>query len=230
MPVKLVDVDGIGTVHLYKRRGSKSIRISITHKGDVKVTLPAWAPYSAGVTFAKTKQDWILASLPESKDIAEGFQIGKAHHITFQPGSGNTVSSRITGNEVRILLPEGIRKTDSEAQKVAQSAGIKALKKEARMLLPKRLAVLAEQHGFNYTGIGIKQLKGRWGSCDEKQHIVLNCFLMQLPWDLIDYVLIHELVHTEIMAHGPRFWARAEQVLPNVQIMRKAIKQYQPVL
>jgi hypothetical protein len=230
MAKKEVDIDGIGTVHLYKRSGAKSIRISISHKGEVRVSIPTWVPYSAGVVFAQTKKDWILAATPKIKMITQGYQIGKAHHITFQPGTGSSVTSRLTGNEVRILLPAGIRWDSQIAQSATNTAGVKALKKEARMLLPHRLATLAKTHNFTYSGVSIKQLKGRWGSCDEKKHIVLNCFLMQLSWDLIDYVLIHELVHTEVMAHGPRFWALAEQKLPDVQTRRKLIKTHQPIL
>ena len=53
---------------------------------------------------------------------------------------------------------------------------------------------------------------------------------MQLPWHLIDYVLMHELVHTEIMQHGPVFWARLEAHMPNARNLRKEINTYQPVL
>jgi hypothetical protein len=89
---------------------------------------------------------------------------------------------------------------------------------------------LAQKHGFEYSSVSVKRLKGRWGSCDQHQNIVLNLYLMQLPWELIDYVLLHELTHTRILRHGPDFWAAMQRVLPNVKAIRKEMKQHQPVL
>jgi hypothetical protein len=53
---------------------------------------------------------------------------------------------------------------------------------------------------------------------------------MQLPWQLIDYVLLHELTHTTILRHGPDFWRALEAVLPNARVLKKAMREYQPIL
>jgi predicted metal-dependent hydrolase len=230
MAIKKLEVEGIGTVAFHKRRGARNIRLSITHGGEIRVTLPFWAPYQSGIDFLVTKSDWILAQMPAAVLLNQGYQVGKAHHITFEAGQGRNVSTRLTGNEVRVLLPVGTRWDSPEAQKAAESAGIRALKKEAKRLLPSRLKLLAGQHGYDYGDVSIKQLKGRWGSCSEQKDIVLNCFLMKLPWDLIDYVLLHELAHTRVMAHGTVFWDEMKRSLPNIQQLRKDIKTHKPIL
>lgn len=230
MATKSVVVDGIGTVALHKRRGARNIRLSITHAGEVRVTLPFWAPYKAGIDFILSKSDWIHEQKPVKQLLRQGHQIGKAHHIQFEAGQGNAITTRITGNEVRVLLPVGIRWDSDEAQKAATSVGIRALKKEAKQLLPRRLHTLADALGYEVGSVTIKQLKGRWGSCSEQKDIVLNCFLMKLPWELIDYVLLHELAHTRVMAHGTPFWAEMERHNPSIKQLRKAIKNHKPTL
>ncbi len=230
MPVKEIDLDGIGPVSFYKRRGARSIRISITHQGQVRVSLPFWAPYSAGVAFAESRKEWIVAERPQVALLEQGYRLGKAHHISFLAGTGSSVTTRVSGNEARIMLPTGVRWNDPSAQEAAVSVGIRVLKKEARMLLPRRLELLATQHDFTYKSVAIKQLTGRWGSCSEQKDIILNCFLMQLPWELIDYVILHELTHTRVMAHGSVFWAEMEKVTPNLKQLRKLIKTHKPVL
>lgn len=230
MPAKIIDVDGIGPVHFYKRKAARSIRLSITHQGQVRVSLPFWLPYTAGVSFTESRKDWINAERPETIFLAQGYRLGKAHHITFMPGSGDNVTTRISGNEARIMLPIGLKWDNPDAQTAAKSVAIRVLKKEARMLLPQRLKTLADQHGFTYKSVAVKQLSGRWGSCSSEKDIILNCFLMQLPWELIDYVLLHELTHTNVMAHGPVFWNEMRRVLPSVDTRRKEIKQHKPVL
>lgn len=230
MATKTIELEDIGPVVFYKRRGARNIRLSITHNGEVRVTLPFWAPYQSGIAFVKSKAEWIIEQKPEVSLIEQGHQVGKAHHVTYEAGQGATVSTRVTGNEVRVLLPLGIRWNSPEAQKAVQSVGIRALKKEANRLLPGRLKLLADQHGYEYRAVSVKQLKGRWGSCSEQKDIILNCFLMQLPWELIDYVLLHELAHTKVMAHGPIFWEEMRRATPQVDKLRKAIKLHKPIL
>jgi hypothetical protein len=53
---------------------------------------------------------------------------------------------------------------------------------------------------------------------------------MQLPWHLIDYVLVHELTHTKVMRHGTPFWNELERHIPGAKQFRKEINQYQPIL
>lgn len=230
MSVKKVEVPGIGSVSMYKRKGAKNIRLSIAHNGEVRVTLPTWAPYTAGITFLSQHTAWILEQRPTQKLIPQGYPLGKAHHIHFDRSSGANVATRITSNQIRILLPDGQRWDSAEAQAAVQSAAVRALKKEANRLLPHRTKLLAEKFGYSYASIDVKQLKGRWGSCSDKQELIFNCYLMQLSWELIDYVILHELAHTKVMAHGPVFWEEMARSLPNVQQLRKVMKTHKPVL
>jgi predicted metal-dependent hydrolase len=119
---------------------------------------------------------------------------------------------------------------DQAVQNAARKASIRALRKEAEVLLPQRLQTLAQQTGLGYASVTVKQLKSRWGSCSADKDITLNLFLMQLPWHLIDYVLIHELTHTKVMRHGPPFWAEMESHLAGAKALRKEISKQQPIL
>jgi predicted metal-dependent hydrolase len=119
---------------------------------------------------------------------------------------------------------------DEVVQKAASTAGVRALRVQAEQLLPQRLAELARQHDFTYQSVSVRSLKSRWGSCDQKKRIVLNLYLMQLPWQLIDYVLLHELTHTVVLQHGPNFWAAMERIEPRARQLRKMMHTYHPVL
>jgi predicted metal-dependent hydrolase len=93
-------------------------------------------------------------------------------------------------------------------------------------LLPIRLQQLSKKYDYQYASVSIKSLKSRWGSCDSNNNISLNLYLMELPWELIDYVLVHELNHTIAMHHGPDFWQKMEAKMPNSKLLRKQLKQY----
>jgi predicted metal-dependent hydrolase len=230
MATKQIEVVGLGVVTLYKRRGARSVRLSISGGNQIRVTLPAWAPYKVGVDFATSKREWITAQLRQPEVLAEGRQIGKSHRLHFVRSTGNRISTRIRGTEVFVALPTSVSPDSEEAQEAANKVAVRALKAEAEHLLPQRLATLADTYGYTYNSITIKQMKGRWGSCSQHKDIVLNCFLMELPWELIDYVIMHELAHTRVMAHGKPFWEEVGKYVQNLSLIRKRMKTHQPAL
>lgn len=232
MSVKKITVPDIGTVSLHKRKGASGIRLSISHDGEVRVSMPYWVPFATGIAFVMSKKAWIMSKLVEPVVIQDGQRIGKSHHVTFiREDDRHSVATRITNSgEIRVFIPEALPTDSAEVQKMTQKACIRALRQQAEQLLPQRLETLATQHGFTYNEVSIKQLKSRWGSCSDQKDIALNLFLMQLPWHLIDYVLLHELMHTRIMAHGPRFWAELHAYVPHLATVRKHMRSYRPVL
>lgn len=229
--MKIVTIPDIGEVQLQKHARSGSIRISIKSDGKVVVTMPKWAPYSAGVAFVKAKQSWILANQEPVTHIVNGQAIGKFHHLYFRASPEiDSPTTRQKGSELWVTYPENLSTSSPSVQKAAQTIAKRALRIQAENLLPKRLADLASKHNFSYNSVGVRQLKARWGSCSSKKDITLNFFLMQLPWDLIDYVLLHELTHTEAMHHGPEFWAIFDEALPGAKQKRKELKAYKPAI
>jgi predicted metal-dependent hydrolase len=231
MAFKEFELDERTQVTIYKRKASRSLRLTIAADGKVKVSIPTWAPYRAGLEFAKSRREWIVSQQIESSLMQTGQPIGKAHRLLFlQKSTVSKPSGRIAGGEIIIGYPAGYDSSDEAVQKAAKTTAIKALRLQAEKLLPQRLEDLASKHGFNYSTVSVKQLKGRWGSCDQHRNIILNLYLMQLPWELIDYVLLHELTHTNILRHGPDFWAGMEEVLPHAKALRKQMRQHQPVL
>jgi predicted metal-dependent hydrolase len=96
----------------------------------------------------------------------------------------------------------------------------------ARRVLPRRLAELAERHGYTYNRVTIRCQKTRWGSCSARNNISLNARLLTLPPELMDFVLLHELVHTRIKNHGPEFWGELERVAGQARAKTARLKGY----
>jgi hypothetical protein len=194
------------------------------------VTIPSWAPYASGLAFAKSRLTWIKAQIKPPSLVNPGQLIGKDHTIEFVTARTKSTRTRVQSSTVTVYHPATLDWSHETVQKAAQSASIKALKKQAEAALPPRLDVIANKLGYSYADVKVKQLKSRWGSCDSNKHIVFNLFLMQLPWDCIDYVIVHELVHTVHLHHGPEFWQDMERHIPNAKQVRKKIRKYQPTL
>lgn len=231
MAVKLFQIENVGTIHVYKRKGSSSMRLSIAADGKVRLTIPTWTTYSAGLAFARSRQIWIRKNLPQQHTVlTQGQHIGKAHRLYFELAGIDAPRTRISGSEIRVFRPITMLQSHPEVQQAAEKACIRALRAEAAKLLPVRLKQLAARYGFSYKKVQIKQLKGRWGSCDNHQNITLNLFLMQLPWNLIDYVLVHELTHTKHLNHGADFWDEFLRHEPYAKEYRLQIRKHKPIL
>ena len=229
MAQRTVDIPGIGEVLLAKRRGATNIRLSITPTGKVRVGMPAWAPYAAGIAFAKTRADWINQHLAQYQSVAfkNNMLIGKSHRLQFiQNLDKHGVTSRVSTTAITVTSDRPLQ--DPIVQTKIKLAAEKALRQEADVLLPKQLDYLAKKYDFTYSSVQIRKLTSRWGSCSSKQSISLSYYLMQLPWKLIDYVLVHELVHTEQLNHGTDFWRRFDQALPGAKKLRGELRNYKP--
>lgn len=226
---KRFDWPGFGEVLLVKNRRSRSIRVTITGNNSVRVSLPSWLPYQAGLAFLETKRQWINQHLEPPKVFNDGELIGKAHRLRLiADPQAKAVRTRVTNTEIRINHHSSQSPDAPEVQTATLRAALRALKQEGEDLLPAHLKNLAGRHGFTYRSVLLKKLKARWGSCNHQKDIILNTFLMSLPWALIDYVIIHELVHTKVLHHGPDFWEEFQKHMPDAKQRRKQLKAYHP--
>ena len=99
-------------------------------------------------------------------------------------------------------------------------------KAKTKTILTRRLKRLAEKHGFAYNRLFIRNQKTRWGSCSSKNNINLNMKLVKLPDELIDYVILHELVHTCKKDHSKAFWAEMDKLVGNGKKMASRLRKY----
>ena len=100
----------------------------------------------------------------------------------------------------------------------------------ARQGLIDRLNFLSQKHGFNYSRVFIKNQKTRWGSCSGKNNINLNINLIRLPDELIDYTILHELVHTRVKNHGRRFWDQMDKLVGDAKKLDSKLSEYRVLL
>lgn len=232
MSQKNINIPGIGDVLLTKKRGNRNIRMGFAKDGSVRVSMPHWVPFQAGIQFAISRKDWIDSHRPDSQSALGHYdRIGKAHRIAFTASYNvSKPTVRVKNNIIQIKHPALERVSSPSVQAAAERGTHKALKLEADQLLPQRLLQLAREHGFDYKTVNTKRLTSRWGSCSQFKEITLNIYLMQLPWYLIDYVLMHELVHTEHLDHSSAFWHRFERAMPGARRLRRQLKNYRTAI
>ncbi len=219
--------DRVGTVRVTKKRGMRSIRMRITAKGDLAVSAPSYVTKAAITEFIQTRHEWIIKHLPEQKQTYyDGMYFGRGLRLYIRDGQARN-SSKVTGSVLWVKLA-GSYTQSSEQTAYIERKLIAALQTQAERLLLPRLQHLAETSGHSFNQAYVKRLSSRWGSCDSQRNITLNLFLLQLPDQLVDYVIYHELTHTKHMNHSPTFWGHLAQHVPNYAVLRKQIRAYNP--
>ena len=222
--IEFVEVEGLGRVRVSRRAGSRSMRLSVTQNGEVRLSMPPRMSLQQGLKFLEEKRSWLRKHSSDPSWLEDGARIGKAHILVIVPSTSTKSHTTLTANKITVHIPEHL--DADEVQDKLQTAARKALKKESEVLLPQQLMHYADAQGYQVHSVGVKALQSRWGSCSGQNDIILNTFLMQLPWPLIDYVLIHELSHTKHHNHSAAFWAAVGQVIPGYKLRRTALKKY----
>jgi predicted metal-dependent hydrolase len=99
-----------------------------------------------------------------------------------------------------------------------------ALRKQAKDIIPLKVAFYGKRMGFEPTGITITSAEKRFGSCSPKNRLSFSWRLMRYPDAAIDYVVVHELAHIPHKNHGKAFYALIESYLPDYKVRKKLLK------
>jgi len=150
--------------------------------------------------------------------VAVPFGVSFASAVTFAQSKTGWIKKHLE----KMALMEQEAGALSKSKPINQAA--------ARKHLIDRLNFLSKRHGFNYNRVFIKNQKTRWGSCSGKNNINLNINLVRLPDELIDYTILHELVHTRIKNHSRRFWDQMEKLLGDAKTLDSKLSEYRVLL
>jgi predicted metal-dependent hydrolase len=128
---------------------------------------------------------------------------------------------------VTLVAREGRKLSVSGA--IDHSSAVRAvmvrwLKRKAEIHLVPWIRQIAVVRGFAVNRVMIRAQRTRWGSCSQRRNISLNLDLLFLRPDLVEYVFIHELVHTQCLNHSPEFWRRVAVLVPDYKRKRIAVR------
>ena len=107
-----------------------------------------------------------------------------------------------------------------------QTAEIDELMKQAKKVIPERVAFFAPLVGVRPGRIAIRCQKTRWGSCSAKGNLNFNCLLMLAPPEVMDSVVVHELCHLKQMNHSKKFYDEVLRIMPDYRTRQKWLKEH----
>lgn len=96
----------------------------------------------------------------------------------------------------------------------------------ARLLAHSRVERYNAVYRFVYGRIAIRNQKTRWGSCSKKGNLNFNYRIANLPGELVDYIVVHELCHLQELNHSKKFWDLVARTVPAHRALRRELKRY----
>ncbi|MEZ5659683.1 MAG: SprT family zinc-dependent metalloprotease [Burkholderiaceae bacterium] len=220
--------DGRPVEYTLVRRRRRTIGFTIDARG-LTVSAPQWVSLAAIGEALDEKRDWIARKLDDWQ--------------TYEQRRAALAQAWCHGGEIRYLGRRcRLQRVPADAEAAYEpgelldtlhlpsrdddlrSSAESWLRARAFELLDARVAHFAAASGLHPRAWRISSARTLWGSCSSQGIIRLNWRLIQLPAELIDYVVVHELAHLRELNHSARFWATVEKILPGHELARKRLR------
>ena len=233
MEDQVINIQGVD-VTLFRSHRAKRLNITIKPFTGVRVSVPHSVSFKKAKEATEQRISWIKSHLSKMQKVEGLFTIfnldtefqTRTHHLEIKLSSTGTLRSVVRGDKIAVTIPHANQIADAEVQNAIRKAIEHAWRKEAKGHLPLRVETLAAKHNFTYKNVAIKNAKTRWGSCSFDNNINLSLHLMRLPDHLVDYVILHELVHTKIKNHSSDFWQLLDIVSGDAKKLDREVKGY----
>ena len=210
-------------------RRKKTVAVTVDPGGRIMVAAPVPVATTRLDAIVTRKAAWIVQRLrraeghgptPAPREFVSGesvLYLGRHYRLKVQ--AGETGVARLRGGWLHVPAPVG-------AQQAAhvRAALVSWLRGHAAERLPERVEAWRAKAGVSPSRVVVADQRKRWGSCDHRGTIRLNWRIVQAPMRLVDYVVVHELVHLRHRGHGRDYWQAVGRVMPDYERRREDLR------
>ena len=201
----------------YSRR-AKRLSLQVV-PGEVRVTAPAGVSVSVIDGFVRSRTRWLTEKLSYFESVAP-----PSVPFELTDGSELTVFGEKTVLRLFKAVPEVeklfLRDGTLHVHLPGGSDITPAVKRWLDALLGGHVKGIVDKYshlGFTPSGIRFRTARTRWGSCNPGGVIMINRRLVHAPASVVEYVVVHELVHLRHRNHSKKFWKTVESILGDVK-------------
>ena len=203
------------------RSKRKTLSLTINENAELIIRAPKRLSIEKIQDFINEKENWINR---KKRLIENQIKDATSNHNKLLY-LGNLFPINLEQNASKELFFTGEEFIANSIEPDSLSLSIKKwYKNKFKEIALPRVAYFANKHNLMVNQVRIKNQKTMWGSCSSKNNINLNYLLLMAPMGVIDYVIVHELVHTIHRNHSTDFWDSVESIMPEFQEHKRWLK------
>lgn len=210
------------------KESSKRKTINVTvENNQVFITIPKGIEKFIYENVIHKKAAWILKQLNDYKEI----QVTN-HKLQFRSGEklpylGRHYRLKVTKSKIprailyfskgrfEAFIPENVLLENQ--RDYLYPLYVNWIQAKGRHFAEKRIERFIQRLGKAPTGIAVRNMEKRWGSCTPQQKILLNWRIFLAPVSMVDYVLAHEIAHLKEMNHTAVYWETLRMLIPDYE-------------
>lgn len=207
------------------RTNRKSIAITIERDSKVLVNAPENLSDEEIEKYIYKKRLWIWEKLAIKKSINE--EIVQKKFISGESFSylGRRYRLQIVDGKEELKLKNGWFTLGITKQKKAKEIFKTWYSSHLKNKIDERLEFICNNMNIKKPEFRIMELGFRWGSCTKDSVLNFNWKIAMAPLGVIDYVLVHEIVHLKEHTHNERFWKEVSKIMPNYLEKKEWLKE-----
>jgi hypothetical protein len=210
-------------VRLVRRPRAKRYLLGLQPDGTARLVIPRRGTEAEALRFLERSEAWLLRRVEQWRNRATARQEWKDSSRFLFRGEEVTLRVEAHGEGAKLVFADqaiSVPHASSDCRKAVQAH----LRRLAEKELPARTRVLARQNGIAIRSVSVRGQRTRWGSCSVRGTISLNWRLIQAPPFVVDYLIVHELMHRREMNHSVRYWKHVAQAFPDYRFAEKWLK------
>ncbi|OQC38128.1 MAG: hypothetical protein BWX63_00597 [Bacteroidetes bacterium ADurb.Bin041] len=212
-------------ITIEKTKRKKTVSIFIERDSSVRVLAPASASNETIETAIKSKEYLIFSKLAKWKELNQGkvnreyvngqsfLYLGRNYRLKLT--EDQNVPLKISGSF--FLLD---KKYLPKAEKVFKDF----YKEKGLLKIKERIKVHEDKFSIKPTSVKVLDLQNRWASWTPKNGLNFHWKCVMAPVSVLDYIIMHEMVHLKYPNHSADFWNELDKKMPNFREQEKWLK------
>ena len=211
------------TIERTERR--KTVSIFIERDGSVRVLAPVSASDETIETAIKSKEYLIFTKLAKWKELNQG-RVNR-EYVNGQSFLylGRNYRLKLTENQdVPLKISGGFFLLDIRHLSKAEKVFKEFYKEKALLKIKERMKVHEDKFPTKPTAIKVLELRNRWASWTPKDGLNFHWKCIMAPVSVLDYIIMHEMVHLKFPNHSTDFWNELDKKMPDFREQENWLK------
>ena len=209
------------------RQKRKTATIVVNDQLEVLVKVPIYVTKKQIEFMVQQNETWILAMLDKKRKLIETKDWYYTKQLLYLGKYWAVEMVTLPLNKPKVdFTDKGFIIVSDGSEQMARTLIEQFYRQQAKEMLVKLASKYAQIVGVHFQKITIRNQITRWGSCSSKGNLSFNLKILCAPKEMIEYVVLHEVMHLKHFNHSKDFWNGIKELMPDYKERMNYFKQF----